>query len=209
MSQALADGSFCIPSVTPTPCADEPVPVPPRPRVEAADIPALQLPGSLVRIGQALGGTAAFGFALRAAMDHPIPDLVAVAYTLTLPLATALAWLVCLPALYIFWAARQPAFGGKEYLRAALEGLRATGLLFAATSPILWFFAVTGDGSLITRPLGIGFTALAILAGSLVFGRSVRALGGELKTAPFIAFAVLIAVTFTQFASLAGIVWNS
>lgn len=182
--------------------------VSPPPRVETVPAPAVEdLPRALLRLAQALGGMGIFGFAMRTAAEHATPGLGHLVWALAFPGALALAWIVCLPALYVFWAARQEGLGAKECLAAALEGVASTGAALASTAPILWFFAVTAPHSRILSPLCLLFAALALVAGGAIFGSRLRELGGRLRAVPQWAFAALVAVSFVQFAHLTGIHW--
>ena len=161
----------------------------------------------LVTLLRAVGGTALFGFALRTAAEHAIPGLGHLAWSAAYSSALLLAWAVCLPALYVFWASRQEGLGARECLHAALDAFGSSGMALASTAPILWFFSVTAPHSRLLSPLALVFAVLALLAGGAVFGVRLRAVGGRLGFVAQWAFAALVAVSFVQFAYLTGIRW--
>ncbi|HEY3445368.1 MAG TPA: hypothetical protein VGK67_03345 [Myxococcales bacterium] len=161
----------------------------------------------VVTLLQAVGGTAIFGFALRTAAEHAIPGLGHLAWAASYAGALLLAWAVCLPALYVFWASHQEGLGAKECVGAALDAFGSSGAALASTAPILWFFSVTAPHSRILSPLALAFAALALAAGGAVFGTRLRGLGGRLGFVAQWAFAALVAVSFVQFAYLTGIRW--
>lgn len=185
-----------------------------RPAVTAApstrsisSTPAVDLRKGLVTLAQAVGGTAVFGFALRTAAERAVPGLGHLAWAGAYALSLVLAWAVCLPALYVFWASRQEGLGARECAASALSALGSTGAALASTAPILWFFSVTAPHSRLLSPLGLAFAALAMVAGGAVFGTRLRGLGGRLGAVSQWAFAALLAVSFVQFAHLTGIRW--
>ncbi len=170
-------------------------------------LPPLTWDHGLRRTALSLAGMAIFGFALRTSAERAAPGLAHLTWSLAMPLTFALAWVVCLPAFYIFYASREPNLGAGQSLRAALEAIFAVGAALASTAPVLWFFAVTAPQSHILAPLGLLLTGLALIAGGAIFGSSVRRLGGQLGRGLQWIFLGLLVATFVQFASLAGIHW--
>ena len=83
---------------------------------------ALALP-SVRPLAMGLGGMALFGFALRTAVTHEGFSLTHLGWALSLPVVALLAWALCLPALYILWATRQPGLGAAQCVQAALEAI--------------------------------------------------------------------------------------
>lgn len=183
-----------------------PAPSPAPPGTTTA--PAADARRDLLSLLVALGGTAVFGFALRTAAEHAVPGLGHLSWSAAYAFALLLAWAVCLPALYVFWASRQEALGARECVGAALDAFGSTGAALASTAPILWFFSVTAPHSRILSPLALAFAGLALLAGGAVFGARLRAAGGKLGFVAQWAFAALVAVSFVQFAHLTGIRWS-
>jgi hypothetical protein len=181
----------------------------PRPAPAPAPAPAPREPEPELKVAlpQALLGMALYGFALRTGATRAAPDLGHLLWSGALPAAQLLSWLVCLPALYIFWAGRQRHFEARDCWASASAALGATGAALASTAPLLWFFAVTAPHSRLVGPLGLLFLALALLAGGLVFGRRVRERGGELAGWALWSFVGLTALTFAQFAHSTGLTW--
>ncbi|MGC4121646.1 MAG: hypothetical protein QM765_45120 [Myxococcales bacterium] len=197
---------------SPFPLTREPPPEAPAVSPSPASIPVavpapVDLRGGLVSWAQAIGGTALFGFALRTAAEHALPGLGHLTWAASYAGALLLAWAICLPALYVFWASRQEKLGARECLGAALDAFGSSGAALASTAPILWFFSVTAPHSRILAPLALVFAGLALVAGGAVFGTRLRALGGRLHFLAQWAFAALVAVSFVQFAYLTGIRW--
>jgi len=205
-ASAQALPRLTLPVATP---AETPAVTAPSPSAVAATVlpRAVDLRRGLLTLAQAVAGTAVFGFALRTAAEHAIPGLGHLAWAAAYAGALVLAWAVCLPALYVFWASRQEGLGAKECVGAALDAVGSTGAALASTAPILWFFSVTAPHSRILSPLSLAFAALAMVAGGAVFGARLRELGGRLGVVAQWGFAALVAVSFVQFAHLTGIRW--
>lgn len=168
---------------------------------------ALSLP-SLRPLAGGLGGAALFGFALRTAVTHEGFSLTHLGWAFTLPAVALLAWALCLPALYILWATRQPGLGAAECAQAALEAIHTLGLSLGSTTPLLWFFAATAPESPIASPLAFLFTVLALIAGGHAFSQALQRHGGAFTGSTRLTFLVLHAITFIQCAHGAGLSWR-
>jgi hypothetical protein len=190
------------------------------PAALAASSPAAAIPSTVAALAPAstpaitpsqlcwaTGGVALFGFALRTSAEKAAPDLHHLAWSMALPGALLLAWVVCLPALYILWAAKQPHVMAAHCIQAAAQALRTAGACMASTAPVLWFFSVTAPESRLLAPLGWAFTALALAASGAVFGASLRRGGAKLRVSTQLAFIALVTATFIQFGHAAGLHW--
>lgn len=165
-------------------------------------------PAVIVRkLGWSAAGIALFGIALRTAAEQASPDLGHLVWSAALPMSLLLSWAVCVPALYILWAARQQGIGLAHCVQAMAEAVSTTGACLASTAPLLWFFAVTAPMSRVVPPLGFLFTALALVAAGVEFGKSLRRSGAQLSGRAQAGFLALVLLTFLQFASSAHLHW--
>ncbi|MDY7231361.1 hypothetical protein [Hyalangium rubrum] len=167
---------------------------------------ALALP-SVRPLAIGLGGIALFGFALRTAVTHEGFSAAHLGWAFALPAVSLMAWALCLPALYILWATRQPGLGAAHCAQAALEALHTLGLCLASTTPILWFFAATAPESSIASPLAFLFTLLALVASGHTFSLALQRYGASFAGYTRVAFLALHAITFTQCARGTGLYW--
>jgi hypothetical protein len=168
---------------------------------------ALALP-SVRPLAVGLGGSALFGFVLRTAVTHEGLSLAHLGWAFALPAVTLLAWVLCLPALYILWATRQPGIGASQCIQAALEAIHSVGLCLASTTPILWFFAATAPESRVVSPLAWLFTVLALVASGHTFTVALQRHGASLAGMTRLCFLALHAVTFAQCAQGSGLYWH-
>ncbi len=168
---------------------------------------ALPLP-SIRPLAIGLGGAALYGFALRTAVTHEGLSATHFGWALALPAVALLSWVLCLPALYILWATRQPGLGASHCMHAALEATHTLGLCLASTTPLLWFFAATAPESRVASPLAFLFTVLALVASGHVFSEALQRHGASFTGATRVAFLSLHAVTFAQCAHGAGLSWH-
>lgn len=168
---------------------------------------ALSLP-SVRPLALGLGGAALFGFALRTAVTQEGFGAAHLGWAFALPAISVMAWALCLPALYLLWAIRQPGLGAAHCARAALEALHAAGVCLASTTPLLWFFAATAPESRVASPLAWLFTVLALVASGHAFTQALQRHGARLQGATRIGFLALHAVTFAQCAHGAGLHWH-
>jgi hypothetical protein len=179
----------------------------PSPSVEASRaLPPIDFAKLPVMLGGAVAGSALFGFALRTAAEKALPGLGHLAWTGAMPLSLGLAWLVSLPALYVFWASRQHDLDARSVLVATADALIGMGAALASTAPVLWFFAVTAPHSRILSPMGLVFTLLAMLASGSIFGKRLRE-KCQVPALVHLGFMALVILSFVQFAHAAGIHW--
>jgi hypothetical protein len=168
---------------------------------------ALALP-SVRPLAIGVGGTALFGFVLRTAVTHEALSTAHLGWALALPAVTLLTWVLCLPALYILWATRQPGIGAVHCMQAALEAVHSVGLCLASTTPILWFFAATAPESRVVSPLAWLFTVLALVASGHTFTQALQRHGASFTGFTRLCFLALHAITFAQCARGSGLSWH-
>ena len=105
-----------------------------------AEVPAA--PSATVsKLARASVGTALFGLALRSAAEKVTPDWGHLGWAGALPAAVLLSWGVCLPALYILWAAKQREVGIAHCMSATAEAIATTGMTLLALCPVWLAYA--------------------------------------------------------------------
>lgn len=181
---------------------------PPLLRGELTDVPfprpETQALGRSVALAHA--GAALFGIAL-AASHHELLSARSIAWALAIPAVLAITWLVCLPALYIPWAGREPRVGLPAVLRSAASSFATAGACLASTAPIVWFFSATAPESRLPVALAFIFTWLALISSGVVFGRALQRESIPLPAWALWSFFGLYLVTFFQFSDIAGLAW--
>ena len=166
-------------------------------------VPSARAAGNSLVLAPA--GAALFGVAVAFSSSGAglLPSVVA--WAAALPLLSTVTWLLCLPALYIPWAAREPQLTIAATGRAAFASVTVFGICLGATAPIQWFFATTAPGSQWLAALGFSFIWLALIAAHVTFARALEEEGLRLATWAQLLFFALQGCTFFQFIHMVGL----